>query len=296
MRRRELIVTEELCGIKVDTLLRSRMGLSGTVIRRIKWLDDGILVDGQRVSTRFVPEVGQVLSARLSEAERRSGIVSTAGELHIVYEDDDVIVLNKQANITIHPSSGHFDDTIGNYLLHYYDVTHKEGDFHPVHRLDRGTTGLMVVACHPHAQEVLTQQLHSDSFSRHYQAICCGVPTPAKGWIDAPLGRTDDSIIKRQVQEGGQHARTWYETMEQVGENTLVHLALETGRTHQIRVHMAHIGHPLRGDFLYGIEEQDIITRPALHSAELRFLHPITGEKMEFICPMPEDMRRLLDK
>lgn len=294
MRRIELVITEELCGIKVDTLLHGRMGLSSTVIRRIKWLEDGILVDGQRVTTRFIPQLGQVLSARLSEPERRSGIVSAYGPLDIIYEDDDVVVLNKQAMVTVHPCLGHFDNTIGNFLLYHYDKENMEGDFHPVHRLDRGTTGLMVVARHPHAQEKLKQQLHTNAFARTYLALCKGIPSPKKGRIDAPLGGVDGSFIQRQVSPEGQESQTNYEVIETLPCGSLVRLALETGRTHQIRVHMAHIGCPLVGDFLYGIEEPELITRPALHSEKLSFNHPITGEGLHFVCPLPEDMERLL--
>ena len=120
-RRLELPIGPELAGIKVDTLLKRRLGLSGTVVRRIKWLEDGILVDGRRVNTRYIPKAGEVLSARLSDPERRSGIVPAPGPLDIVYEDQDLLVLNKAPGVTVHPGPGHFDDTIGNFLLNYYD-------------------------------------------------------------------------------------------------------------------------------------------------------------------------------
>lgn len=188
-RRLDLPIGPELAGIKVDTLLKKHMGLSGTVVRRIKWLEDGILVDGQRVNTRFAPVEGQVLSVRLSDPERRSGIVPAPGPLDIVYEDEDVIVLNKAPGVPVHPGPGHFSDTLGNFLLNYYDSRGIEADFHPVHRLDRGTSGLMVAAKHPHAQEVLKNQLHTDDFRRTYLAVCEGVPDPPAGLVDAPWGR-----------------------------------------------------------------------------------------------------------
>ncbi len=154
-RRLELVLGPEDGGVKVDTLLRRRLHLSGTVIRRIKWLPDGILVDGARVNTAFRPREGQTLSVRLSDPERRSGILPAPGPLDIVYEDGDLLILNKAPGVPVHPGPGHFNDTIGNFLLNYYDSEGIEGDFHPVHRLDRGTSGLLVVAKHPHAQEVL---------------------------------------------------------------------------------------------------------------------------------------------
>lgn len=293
-RRLELHVGPELAGIRVDTLLKRRLGLSGTVVRRIKWLPDGILVDGRRVNTRYVPRAGEVLSVRLSDPERRSGIVPAPGPLDIVYEDPDLLVLNKAPGVAVHPGPGHYDDTIGNFLLYYYDLKGEEEDFHPVHRLDRGTSGLMVVARHPHAQEVLKGQLHTADFCRTYLAVCEGVPEPATGTVDAPLGPRDGSLVEQCVRLDGKPARTWYETVRRAGDYSLLRLKLETGRTHQIRVHLAWLGHPLVGDFLYGRECPEVIRRPALHSAELSFRHPITGARLSFSQPLPEDMAVLL--
>lgn len=293
-RRLELAITPELAGVKVDTLLRKRLHLSGTVIRRIKWWEDGILADGVRVHTDFRPEAGQVLSVRLSDPDRRSGIVPTPGPLDIVYEDLDLIVLNKAPGVSVHPGPGHFDDTLGNFLIDYYEKTGQEADFHPVHRLDRGTSGLLVSAKHPHAQEVLKNQLHTEDFKRVYLAVCEGVPDPSAGVVDAPLGPKPGSLMEQEVRPDGKPARTRYETVEVHGSRTLLRLELDTGRTHQIRVHMAHMGHPLTGDFLYGVEDRTLISRPALHSAELSFRQPVTREKLEFSVLLPEDMARLL--
>ena len=294
VRRLELRVTPELAGIKVDTLLKKHMGLSGTVVRRIKWLEDGILADGRRVTTRYCPQDGEVLSVRLSDEQRRSGIVPRPGPLDIVYEDGDMIVLNKSAGVSVHPGPGHFYDTIGNFLLDYYDSKGESSDFHPVHRLDRGTTGLLVAAKHPHAQEVLKNQLHTSGFQRTYLAICQGVPQPPAGVIDAPIGPKPGSLMEQMVRADGKPARTHYRTLSLHSGRALVELRLDTGRTHQIRVHMAHIGHPLLGDFLYGQEDRDLIPRAALHSVRLALRHPITGQEMTFTAPLPEDMRHLL--
>lgn len=294
VRRLELRVTPELAGIKVDTLLKKHMGLSGTVVRRIKWLEDGILADGRRVTTRYCPQDGEVLSVRLSDEQRRSGIVPRPGPLDIVYEDGDMIVLNKSAGVSVHPGPGHFYDTIGNFLLDYYDSKGELSDFHPVHRLDRGTTGLLVAAKHPHAQEVLKHQLHTAGFQRTYLAICQGVPQPPAGVIDAPIGPKPGSLMEQMVRTDGKPARTHYRTLSLHSGRALVELRLDTGRTHQIRVHMAHIGHPLLGDFLYGQEDRDLIPRAALHSVRLALRHPITGQEMTFTAPLPEDMSRLL--
>ena len=295
MRRLDLPITAELAGTKVDTLLKKHLGLSGTVVRRIKWLPEGILVDGVRVNTRYCPTQGQVLSVQLSDPERRSGILPAPGPVDIVFEDRDVIVLNKAPGLSVHPGPGHFSDTLGNFLLYYYDQSGQDCDFHPVHRLDRGTSGLMVAAKHPHAQEVLKNQLHTEDFRREYLAVCEGVPAPLSGTIDAPLGPKPGSLVEQMVREDGKSSRTHYQVREEKNGRALLHLKLDTGRTHQIRVHMAHLGHPLTGDFLYGTEDQNLIPRPALHSAFLSFRHPISGEKLDFSLPLPEDMERLLD-
>lgn len=293
-RRLELVVTPELAGVKVDTLLKKHLGLSGTVVRRVKWLEDGILVDGVRVNTRFCPAAGQVLSVRLSDPERSSGVVPAPGPLDIVYEDEDLIVLNKAPGVPVHPGPGHFDDTLGNFLVCYYEMSGQEADFHPVHRLDRGTSGLLAAAKHPHAQELLKRQLHTQDFRREYLAVCEGVPEPAAGVVEAPLGPKPGSLMEQTVQPGGRHARTRYQVLEVHGARALLRLELDTGRTHQIRVHMAHIGHPLTGDFLYGREERELISRPALHSEQLSFRHPLTGQTLSFSAPLPEDMSKLL--
>lgn len=294
VRRLELKITEENAGGRVDTLLRKHLNLSGTVIRRVKWLEDGILVDGVRVNTRFVPAPGQVLSVRLTDPERLSGVIPAPGELDIVYEDADIIVLNKGAGVSVHPGPGHYDDTLGNFLVHYYEQSGQQADFHPVHRLDRGTSGLLVAAKHPHAQERLKEQLHTPQFQRVYLAVCQGTPDPAAGVVDAPLGPMEGSLMAQQVRPDGKNARTHYRVLKTSGERALLRLELETGRTHQIRVHMSYIGHPLVGDFLYGTEDHSIITRTALHSHILRFCHPVDGRELEFVQPLPSDMEQLV--
>ena len=294
IRRVSLTVPPERAGQKVDTLLRKELGLSGTVIRRLKWLDDGILLDGTRVFTSRRVEPGQVLTVRLSDPERRSGVVPAPGPLDIVYEDGDMLVLNKAPGVLVHPGAGHFSDTVGNFLLDYYDRTGVEADFHPVHRLDKGTSGLMVAAKHPHAQEVLKNQLHTNAFRRTYLAVCEGVPKPGEGTIEVPLGPKPGSLMEQMVRPDGKFARTRYKVLEEYEGRALVELELDTGRTHQIRVHMAHIGHPLTGDFLYGREDRALIARPALHSARLELCHPISGKRLTFAAPVPQDMEKLL--
>lgn len=293
-RRLTVTIPPHRAGQKVDTVLRGALGLSGTVIRRVKWLPDGILLDGQRVFTSAVVQAGQVLSVLVADSETRSGIPPVAGPLDLVYEDADLLVVNKAAGVPSHPGPGHWDDTLGNFLMAYYEQRGIQADYHPVHRLDKGTTGLMVVSKHPHAQELLKRQLHTSDFRRTYLAVCMGCLSPEEGTIDAPIGPVDGSLIQRQVRSDGLAARTRYRVLERKGPFSLVRLELDTGRTHQIRVHMAYLGCPLAGDFLYGVEDRALIPRPALHSAELELTQPVTGERQHFTVELPEDMKRLM--
>ena len=287
-----LTVAPELAGTEVNTLLRRVLGLSGTVLRRVKWLEDGITVDGTRVNVRYRVAGGQTLAVRLTGPVPSSGqrtIVPAEGPLDIVFEDLDLVVLNKAPGVPVHPGHGHFNDTLGNYLMWHYRQAGVEAGFHPVHRLDRGTSGLVVAAKHAHAQEKLKNQLHTGAFRRVYLAVCDGAPPELSGTVDVPIGPADGSPAARQARPDGKPARTHYQVLRRWGSRTLIALELETGRTHQIRVHMAHIGCPLTGDFLYG-REDPLIGRPALHSARLELDHPVTGERLTFSVPLPDDI------
>lgn len=289
----QIPIGDQLHGQEVNTILRRTLHLSGTVLRRIKWLDDGITVDGQRVTVRRRVQAGEVLSVRLTDPVPTSGTVPTPGPLDLVWEDADVVVVNKAPGLLVHPGHGHFSDTLGNFLMNHYQQTGQECDFHPVHRLDKGTSGLLVVAKHPHAQEQLKQQLHTSAFRRVYLAVCDGAPPARSGTVDAPIGLAPDSRA-RVVCAQGQWARTHYRVLQTWEGGSLVQMELDTGRTHQIRVHMAHLGCPLTGDFLYGREQRERIARPALHSYFLSFTHPITREPCSFTQPLPEDMAAIL--
>lgn len=293
-RRLSYKVAPEWDGKKVDIVLRHAMGLSGTQIRRIKFDDTGILLDGERVFVNVIVRTGQVLDALLSDPVVRGDIIPVKGDIDITYEDLDMIVVNKAGGVPAHPSAGHYDDTLGNYIMHYYKERGICADYHPVHRLDSGTTGLMVIAKHPYAQERLTKQLHSNQFCRRYLAVCEGYLVHDTGTIDAPIAHNNVEKLLRVVHPDGAFARTHYEVVKRAKDRTLVRLQLETGRTHQIRVHMAHIGHPLVGDFLYGTERLDLIPRTALHSAELEITHPVTGLELKLQVEIPDEMKKLM--
>ncbi len=294
-RRLRHTVTPDQAGMRVDAVLREVFHLTGSVIRRIKWLPDGILLDGQKAFVNAPVAPGQVLEAAVDDPARPARILPAPGPVDVVFEDEHLVVLNKQAGVLVHPVVPEQTDTLGNFLLWHYAQTGQAGTlFHPVHRLDRGTTGLMVAAKHPSAQTTLKNQLHTPDFQRRYLALTVGAPEPPAGTVDAPIQKDPASAIAHRVHPDGLPARTRYETLSLHGPYALVRLVLDTGRTHQIRVHMAHLGHPLVGDFLYGAEDKDLIPRPALHSHFLSFLHPVTLQRLTFTQPLPPDMARLL--
>lgn len=279
---------------KVDELLRQVLHCSSAVIRTAKGYPDGILLDGVHATTAQTARAGQVLSILLSD--RRSGDLTAAeGETDIVYQDTDLLVVSKAAGVAVHPGPGHYDDTLGNFLTGHYRKQAVPFVYRPVHRLDRNTSGLIVIARHAHAQELLKGQLHSGDFRREYLAVCEGVPAQLEGVIDQPIGREDGSVLKRQVRADGARAVTRYQVVKSAGGRSLLRLELETGRTHQIRVHMAWLGHPLVGDFLYGTERPELIGRTALHSWRLELTQPLTGERLKLEAPLPEDMKRLVE-
>ena len=293
-RRLCLVIAPAQAGEKVDTLLRQVLGLSGTAVKRAKALPDGILLDGVPVWVSRRVEAGQTLTVTVGENREGGGPKPVPGPLDLVYEDGDLVVVNKAPGVPAHPVPGHYEDTIGNFLMDYYKKAGVAAGYHPVHRLDRGTSGLMVIAKHPHAQEVLKRALHTDGFRRVYLAVSDGVPDPPEGVVEAPIGRAEGSILARRVDPAGQWACTQYRVLGVWEGRALVELALDTGRTHQIRVHMAHLGCPLTGDFLYGTEDRALIPRPALHAWQITLCHPVTGQAFSWTAPLPADMAGLV--
>ena len=210
--------------------------------------------------------------------------------LAIVYEDVDLLIIDKPAGQLVHPTTKEAHGTVANAILGLYEERGIRLDFHPCHRLDRNTTGLLLIAKHP---EIQYQIARTHTLEREYLALIEGQITPPKGTIDAPIARALPSIILRCVSPNGKPARTHYQTEWTNRRHSLLHLRLETGRTHQIRVHLAHLGHPLLGDDLYG-GSTELIPRHALHSAQLTLTHPHTGERLSVTSPLPNDMARIL--
>lgn len=281
-------------GRMVKGILRGSLQLSYTLLKSLKWRENAILLNGQSVHVNAIVHAGDVVSVALSERTPREDLYceNTAAP-NIVYEDEDLLVLNKPAGVAMHPKA---DDAAAPSLAVMLTGYLGEGSVpHFVSRLDKGTSGLLIAAKSGYVHDRLRRALHSSELRREYRAVAVGQVTPPRGVIDAPIGRADGSIIRRCVCEDGLVSRTEYEVLQTTERFTLLRLRPETGRTHQLRVHMAYLGHPLAGDWLYGTEDKNLIARPALHSYELWFTQPITGQELHFTAPIPQDMQRLLE-
>ena len=281
-------------GRMVKGILRGSLQLSYTLLKSLKWRENAILLNGQSVHVNAIVHAGDVVSVALSERTPREDLYceNTAAP-NIVYEDEDLLVLNKPAGVAMHPKA---DDAAAPSLAAMLTGYLGEGSVpHFVSRLDKGTSGLLIAAKSGYVHDRLRRALLSSELRREYRAVAVGLVTPPCGVINAPIGRADGSIIRRCVREDGLVSRTEYEVLQTTERFTLLRLRPETGRTHQLRVHMAYLGHPLAGDWLYGTEDKNLIARPALHSYELWFTQPITGQELHFTAPIPQDMQRLLE-
>ena len=278
--------------ITVKGFLRSK-GFSVQNLKILKQAPDGLLLNGQPVHANALLVPGSILTVRISEPSYSKKIVPTKLPLDIIYEDEDLLVINKPAGMPVHPSQNNYDNTLANALAYYYQQKEEAFIFRCIGRLDRDTSGLTLIAKHFVSAGILGNYVATKISKREYLAISRSPVLPPIGTIDAPLGRKPGSIIERCVDhENGEPAITHYRVLEEKNGYSLISLLLETGRTHQIRIHLKHIGHPLVGDYLYN-PDFSVISRQALHSHRLSFPHPITGEPMEFTAPLPDDMRRL---
>jgi len=279
-------------GRKLKSILKNEFDMSSSLISRVKLCEDGILLNGKRAFTNAVIHSGDRVAVRIDDIDPPQDIQPIAAPVDVVFEDDYLLVINKPAGMAVHPGALSEDEcTVANAVAHHLG---KPFVFHPVNRLDRGTTGLMVVAKSAYIHEKLKAAIHTGDFFREYRAVAVGAPEKQSGEITLPIGRAEDSAIKRVISADGDEAKTVYEVLSQKDGCSFLRLLPLTGRTHQLRVHMSAIGHPLVGDWLYGKEERDIIARPALHSFYLSLTHPITGEKLKLFAPIPEDMQKLI--
>lgn len=294
MARLELTATPAQSGREVRSLLKKELGLSTSLIGRLKRTETGLTVNGRRAFTDYVLQTGDVLAVDLDAAERPTSLPPLPMALDILYEDEHLLAVNKSAPLPCIPSSlSPGEPNLAAGLLYHLG---EGASVHLVNRLDRGTTGLLAAAKNAWAHDRLRRQLHTGAFLRRYLAVCTGAPDPRDGTVALPIGRAPGSAIARQADPAGQRAVTDYRTLETVGRFTLVELTPRTGRTHQIRVHMAAIGCPLAGDWLYGTEDRELIGRPALHAVGLELTHPATGRTVSLTAPLPEDIKILLER
>lgn len=294
MRILTYTVTPEEDGRMVKGILRGSLQLSYTLLKSLKWRENAILLNGQSVHVNTIVHAGDTVSVVLSERTPREDLYcANAAKPDIVYEDDDLLVLNKPAGVAMHPKSGDASaPSLAAMLTNYLG----EGSVpHFVSRLDKGTSGLLIAAKSGYVHDRLRRALHSSDLRREYRAVAVGRVEPPYGVIDAPIGRAEGSIIRRCVRADGLPSLTEYEALQVSGRFTLLRLRPQTGRTHQLRVHMAYLGHPLAGDWLYGTEDKTLIARPALHSYELWFTQPVTEQELHFTAPIPQDMQRLME-
>jgi len=308
-------ITETDIPSTIQTFLQKK-GYSSQVIKELKKMPESILIDGRWEYVKHELSPGETLTIHIQEAEISEKIPPVQMPLDIVYEDEDIMVINKPAGMPIHPSLNNYYNSLANGLAWYFEKQKKPFIFRCVNRLDRDTSGLTVIAKHMLSAGILSSMVARREIHREYLAIVQGRVTPENGTIDAPICRLGDSIIERHVDFAkGERAVTHFRLAEYKNGHSLLSIHLETGRTHQIRVHMKYIGYPLVGDSLYNKKysnlkiyaadteypefpceiTQNDISRQALHSHRMHFRHPITGADMAFVQEMPEDMTKLLN-
>ncbi|AZB42003.1 RluA family pseudouridine synthase [Bacillus sp. FJAT-42376] len=276
--------------VHINDFLLQQVGASKGVIAHYR-KTEGLMLNGSLLHEENPRvEKGDTVSLEVFKPEKEE-IIPEFRELDILFEDEHLIALNKPAGMKTHPNEAKETGTLANALAFYYMMQGEERAVRHVHRLDEDTSGAILFAKHALAQSVMDRALQEHEISRTYIAAVHGQPKPKKGTIDKPIGRDRHHSSRRRVSAGGQSAVTHYELLKSSGSESVLRIQLETGRTHQIRVHLSHIGHPIIGDKLYG-KPSGMIDRQALHAARIRFRHPLTNEEMHLCAPFPEDMIR----
>lgn len=287
----QFTVTEQEAGKTVRDVLRSGYGVSRRLLVRLKQ-EQGIRVNGVPVPVTYCLQQGEQVTLELT-AENSPTLLPEPMPLEIRHEDEDLLILAKPAGLVVHPTRNYLDGTLANGVMAYWQEKGEQRRFRPVNRLDKDTSGLLIVAKNQWTHEQFSRMQEQRLLERIYLAIVHGKVEPAEGVVDAPIGLAEGSIIQRQVRADGQPARTQYRVVARGEEYSVLELRLDTGRTHQIRVHMSYLGHPLAGDDLYGGSRR-LIFRQALHASRLLFPHPRTQQIIDISEPLPPDMADLL--
>lgn len=305
-------VTDEEDGWQLKKVLQRRLGVSRKLLSRLKLTEKGITLNGERVYISVPVKSGDIAAITL-EKETSEDILPQPIPFDRIYEDEALLIVNKASGIIVHPTHGHYTDTLANGVVHYWQEKGEMFRFRPVHRLDQETSGVLAIAKNAYVHQHISEQMIANQVEKKYIAFVHGTPDPLEGTIDGPIDRDPEEPHRRIVTPSGYPALTYYTTVQILGPASKVELQLGTGRTHQIRVHMTSIGHSLIGDKMYqgarasndlvpnkvlyhpdqdkGLD--DFIERQALHASELAFRHPLTGEYMSFHAPFPPDMVRL---
>lgn len=274
-------------------VLKEQFFLSDRLITKLKKANK-IYLNSLPTYTKKSVTVGDTVSVLIDFEEDNSNIVASNIPLNIIYEDDYLLVLNKPANIAIHPSILHFYNSLSNGVKFYFDKLGLKKKIRIVNRLDRNTSGIVILAKNEYIQECLIKQMKTNEFKKEYLAIAKGILESKSGTLNFPIARKEGSIIERTVSSDGDSAITHYDVVKEFNNLSLVHIVLETGRTHQIRVHFSHIGHPILGDTLYG-SPSELINRQALHSYKLTFIHPVTKKVVSLEAPLPNDIKNIIN-
>ena len=274
-------------------VLKEQFLLSDRLITKLKKANK-IYLNSLPTYTKKSVTVGDTVSVLIDFEEDNSNIVASNIPLNIIYEDDYLLVINKSANIAVHPSILHFDNSLSNGVKFYFDKLGLKKKIRIVNRLDRNTSGIVVFAKNEYIQECLIKQMKNKELKKEYLAIAKGILESKSDTLNFPIARKEGSIIERTVNSDGDSAITHYDVVKEFNNLSLVHIVLETGRTHQIRVHFSYIGHPILGDTLYG-SPSELINRQALHSYKLTFIHPVTKKVLILEAPLPNDIENIIN-
>lgn len=276
----------------VKEVLLNKLKISSRLLRKLK-LNHRIFCNEKEAWVNDIVNPFDLVSVDITFEESNDKIRPEYCDLDILYEDNSILAINKPGDMVVHPTCIHQDGTLANFVKGYLE---NKGEFVTtrfVNRLDRETTGVIIFAKNEYTQEVLSRQMQNNTFKKEYVAVVNGIVKNDRGTIDLPIKREENSIMTRTVAADGEYAITHYEVIKRLVDMTVIKVELETGRTHQIRVHMKAIGHPLVGDGLYSDIKTDKINRQALHAKKVSFIHPISGEVVKVEADVPEDIRKL---